>query len=418
MKIIRIIARLNVGGPAKHVTWLTDGLKDLGHQTMLVAGTVPPGEEDMTYFAKSYAINPLVIPEMSREISAKDIVTVWKLFKLFRTVKPDLVHTHTAKAGTVGRMAGLFYKFLSLGKSNCKFVHTYHGHIFHSYYGVLKTKIFLAIEKFLAWLATDQIIVLSKQQYREIHEEFGVGRKDQFAIMPLGLDLNIFNNWHKRRHILREELGFTDGNTLIGIVGRLTEVKNHNLFLQMAALYKKACGNDGVRFIIIGDGHLSNQLEKQVEDLGLKGLVHFVGMRDDPENFYPALDIVALTSFNEGTPLTLLEAMANERPIIATAVGGVVDLLGETVETSPGEGYNVNEHGVLVKPNDACAFSTGLIRLINNKELRIKMGSNGKRFVERFYSKQRLISDMAQLYDELLARSGKVKSNTLDVETV
>src|SRR6267142_245633 len=162
MKVLRIIARLNVGGPARHVIWLTEGLKPAGYETLLVAGVVPPGEDDMSYVAAAAGVRPFISPEMSREISLKDAVTTWKLFRLMRRERPDIVHTHTAKAGSVGRVAGLMYRYLTLaarlGKPRrCSFVHTYHGHVFHSYYGQLKTRLFLGVERFLARFATDRI---------------------------------------------------------------------------------------------------------------------------------------------------------------------------------------------------------------------------------------------------------------------
>src|SRR5678815_4718239 len=168
-KVIRIIARLNVGGPAKHVAWLTEGLREDGYNTLLVAGKVPEGEEDMGYFAADLGVFPLYIPQMSREISLNDAVTVWKLFRLFLRERPDVVHTHTAKAGTVGRTAGFLYRWLTpgtlIGKPRrCKFVHTYHGHVFHSYYGRRRTQLFLTIERLLAKLVTDRLIVISRQQ--------------------------------------------------------------------------------------------------------------------------------------------------------------------------------------------------------------------------------------------------------------
>src|SRR5256886_8978404 len=168
MKILRIIARLNVGGPAKHVVWLTAGLRSSECETLLVAGTVPPGEDDMGYFAEEMGVRPLFVTEMTREISLKDALTIWKLFRLFLRERPDIVHTHTAKAGTVGRLAGLLYRWLTPGTllgrpRTCKFVHTYHGHIFHSYYGPLKTRLFVIIERVLARLVTDRIVVISEQ---------------------------------------------------------------------------------------------------------------------------------------------------------------------------------------------------------------------------------------------------------------
>ena len=424
MKVVRIIARLNVGGPARHVAWLTAALGRAGVESLLVAGTVPAGEDDMTYFATAQGVVPFHLPEMSREISLQDAITVWKLFRLFLRERPDIVHTHTAKAGTVGRAAGWLYRWLVpsvlWGRPRpCRFVHTYHGHIFHSYYGGLKTKLFLAVEKVLARAATDRIIVISPQQYREIHEQFGVGSRAQFAIIPLGLDMKIFAQWEGRRAKARAAFGAGEGEVLVGIVGRLTEIKNHRLFLDAVARFKEdhgasaaTYGEDGawrqrVRFLIIGDGHLRAALEDRAHALGVEDVVVFTGLRDDPENFYAALDVVALTSLNEGTPLTLIEAMANARAVVATGVGGVVDLLGERAcgelsEEDEGEGYQICERGVLVRPADAKAFSEALAYIIRHADLRRAMGTRGRAFVEASYAKERLVEDVLKLYQELL----------------
>lgn len=410
MKILRIIARLNVGGPARHVIWLTEGLHSSGYETLLVAGVVPPGEDDMSYVATASGVKPFVIAEMSREISFKDALTTWKLFRLMVRERPDLVHTHTAKAGTVGRVAGLMYRWLTpatlIGKPrSCRFVHTYHGHVFHSYYGPLKTRLFLTIERTLARLGTDRIVVISGQQRREINEVFRVGRPHQFRVIPLGLDLKVYQSWRERRARVRAELRAAESDVLIGIVGRLTEIKNHQLFLQAAALLRKTAGSK-VRFVIVGDGNLRGELEAQAERLSLDPRVTFLGNRSDPEDFYPALDIVALTSLNEGTPLTLIEAMANARPVIATAVGGVIDLLGATISGNdePG-GYRICERGVLVQSGDAAGFAQGMKMLIENRELRDQLGRRGLEFVSQNYAKERLLRDMATLYDELGAET-------------
>jgi glycosyltransferase involved in cell wall biosynthesis len=397
--------------------WLTAGLKKAGYESVLVAGVVPPGEDDMGYFATENGVEPLIIPQMSREISPKDALTIWKLYRLFVRERPDIVHTHTAKAGTVGRLAGMLYRWLTLSTligrpRRCRFVHTYHGHVFHSYYGALKTRIFLMIEKVLARLASDRIIVISPQQFQEIHGKFGVGRAQEFTVIPLGLDMSVFAEWQQRRDLMRNEIGAGVEDVLVGIIGRLAEVKNNVLFLQAAARFKETFGTREdarrVRFIVIGDGHLRKKLEAQARELGLDDDVKFLGTRNDPENFYPALDIVALTSLNEGTPLTLIEAMANARPIIATAVGGVIDLLGEMIggEFSRGDEKDANdfqicEHGISVSPNDAEAFCEGLAYLVAAEDLRSAMGERGRRFVEQNYSKERLLADMINLYREL-----------------
>ncbi|HEX8131710.1 MAG TPA: glycosyltransferase [Pyrinomonadaceae bacterium] len=446
MKVVRIIARLNVGGPAKHVAWLTAATRRYGIESELVAGTVPPGEDDMSYFAAAQGVVPIMLPEMTREVSPKDAVAVWKLYRLFRRLRPDIVHTHTAKAGTVGRVAGLLYRWLTpaalAGRPRaCRFVHTYHGHIFHSYYGRRRTLFFLTIERLLARAATDRIVAISGQQFREIHEQFGVGRAEQFRVIPLGLDVEAFAGWRARRGAARAELGAGEDELLVGIVGRLTEIKNHSLFLEAAAMYLERHANSGgevseraaarrIRFVVIGDGHLRGELETQARALGIAERVTFTGTRSDPENFYPALDIVALTSLNEGTPLTLVEAMANARPVLATAVGGVVDLVGRPVEYEAARGldvergenragapaaaatiataatddaaYTVCERGVRVRTGDAEAFCAALQLLVADEELRRELGERGRAFVAEHYSKERLVRDVLNLYSELL----------------
>ncbi|MBA3513488.1 MAG: glycosyltransferase [Pyrinomonadaceae bacterium] len=426
MKIVRVIARLNVGGPARHVVWLTAGLQGVDCDSLLVAGTVPPGEEDMSYFAAAHQVEPLFISEMSREISFKDALTIWKIYRRFCRESPDVVHTHTAKAGTVGRVAGFLYRWLTpstlLGRPRqCLFVHTYHGHIFHSYYGPLKTRLFLTIEKVLARLITDRIVVVSEQQRREIQERFGVGRPDQFAVIPLGLDTQCFADWRNRRQIFRDELGVQSDEMLVGIVGRLTGIKNHELFLRAVAILKDRLANEkfrarpeypsgqpawggGVRFVVIGDGSLRDSLEALAQTLGLVADVIFAGSRRDPENFYPALDIVALTSLNEGTPLTLIEAMANARPVIATEVGGVVDLLGDAVSENQNESYSVRRRGVSVPSDDVEAFAAAVIRLVEDSELRRELGERGLAYVTCSHSQERLLNDVMALYNELLKR--------------
>jgi glycosyltransferase involved in cell wall biosynthesis len=404
VKIVRIIARLNMGGPARHVVWLTAGLPAPEFETVLVTGVVPPGEEDMSYFAAQHGVEPVVIQQMSRELSPMDAVTLLKVYQLLRRERPDIIHTHTAKAGTMGRVAAFAYRWLTwrtlIGRPRrVRVVHTYHGHVFHSYYGAAKTKLFLAIEKILARLS-DRIVVLSPQQRDEINRRFGVGRADQFAVIPLGLDLDHFADWPDRRQALRTELGANDDELLVGIVGRLTEVKNHELFLRAAALYLRQSDHPAVvRFVIVGDGGLRPGLEAEAARQGIAERVVFLGRRDDPEVFYPALDVVALTSRNEGTPLTLIEGMANARPVIATTVGGVVDLIGAPTEEH--DGFAVCLRGIAVDPGNAEAFCRGLAFLLNDAQLRERLGQAGTEFVQTNFHLGRLRSDIANLYRTL-----------------
>ena len=403
MKIVRIIARLNVGGPARHVVWLTQELQSDEFESVLLTGTVPEGEEDMSYFAGQHGVAPVFIPEMSRELSPKDVVSLWKVFHLIRREKPDIIHTHTAKAGTIGRAAGLLYRIFS--RRDVKLVHTYHGHVFHSYYGNLKTKVFLAIERTLARVATDRIIAISEQQRSEINGQFRVGRASQFNVIPLGIDLSGFTAEPAKREAFRKKIGAADDEILVGFVGRLTEIKNIPLLLRVARLYRSRRG-DGLpklRFVIIGDGHLRESLAAEAANLGIEDVLTFAGNRNDPDVFYSGLDIVALTSLNEGTPLSLIEAMASAKPVISTAVGGVVDLVGAGQRS--GDGFMLNERGITVVSNDAEGFFNGLIELARNADLQRELGEVGRRYVHDNYSKERLIADIAGLYRGLLGSS-------------
>ena len=410
MKIVRIIARLNVGGPARHVVWLNQALQDDEFESVLLTGTVPEGEENMEYFAEANGVKPIFIKEMSRELSLQDAKSLWKIYREIVREKPDVIHTHTAKAGTVGRVAGFLYRWLTFGTligkpRKVKIIHTFHGHIFHGYYGDLKTKIFLFIEKNLARFASDKIIVISDQQRKEISGDFRVGKAKQFEVIRLGLDLEAFADWREKREILRREINAEDDEILVGLVGRLTEIKNHEMFLRVIKLFEDARSNaeteilSKVRFVIIGDGHRREPLEDMARELGIEHAVEFLGNRNDAEIFYAGLDVIALTSRNEGTPLSLIEAMANEKPIISTSVGGVVDLLGDVRDKK--DGFTICERGIRTDSEDAEGFCKGLIHLIENPDLQKEFTRNGKDFVIRNYDKKRLISDIKKLYEGL-----------------
>ncbi len=406
MKIIRIIARLNVGGPARHVIWLTKNLQTEEFESLLVTGTVPKGEENMSWFAAKNDVEPVIIPEMSRELSIRDVTSLWKVYRFILKEKPDIIHTHTAKAGTIGRVAGFAYRWLTfktlIGKPRrVKIVHTYHGHVFHNYYGKTKTRVFLMIERLLARFATHKIVVLTKQQYTEIHKKYNVGQADQFRIVPLGIDLETFETAAQKQNILRREIGVDDAEILIGFVGRLTEIKNIPLLLKVAKLYldAKTAELPNLTFLIIGDGHLRRSLEEQAQDLGLGKTLRFLGNRRDTDVFYAGLDIVALASLNEGTPLSLIEAMANGKAVISSVVGGVTDLLGR-VELEK-EHFNVCERGIGVEPNTSEGFYEGLIYLAKDAQLRAEKGIAGCRFINEHYSKDYLIWNIKKLYHDL-----------------
>jgi glycosyltransferase involved in cell wall biosynthesis len=253
----------------------------------------------------------------------------------------------------------------------------------------------------LARLVTDRLVVITEQQRREINERFKVGRPEQFAVIPLGIDLDLYGEWQRRREQFREQLRAGADTILVGIVGRLTEIKNHELFFQAAAQFRKG-SQSKVQFLVIGDGHLRSQLERLVAEYGLRDQVLFLGSRNDPENFYPALDVLALTSRNEGTPLSVIEGLANARPVVATMVGGVSDLLGDRVSDDNEHSFVVHERGIGVANGDSQSFAQALDYLIENEALRHDLGRRGQAFVLKNYAKARLLADISALYAELL----------------
>jgi glycosyltransferase involved in cell wall biosynthesis len=399
VRVVRILARLNVGGPTRHVVWLTAAMEGPQFQTTLVTGVVPPGEDDMSDFAARHGVVPVVIPEMSRELSPRDAITIWKLVRLFRRLRPDVVHTHTAKAGAVGRIAGAIYRWVTPGTligrpRRVRLIHTFHGHVFHSYYGALKTRVFVAIEKLLARF-TDDIVTITEQQRHEIHEDFGVGRADQFRVIRLGLDLADCGAATDRR-AARDAAAIPHDAVVVALVGRVTAIKNHPMFLRVATTNE---WSPNVRFVVYGDGNERAALEESVRAGNASDQILFAGTRSAPE-IYAAIDIAALTSLNEGTPLTLIEAMANGIPCISTAVGGVVDVLGsvqETVKDAKGT-FEIRERGITAASNDAPGFATGLERLLADHELRAQFAERGRSFVQSVYAKERLVADIIALY--------------------
>jgi len=398
IRVVRIIDRLNVGGPAKHVTWLTAGLDPERFETTLITGVVPESEGDMGYFARAAGVEPVVIEEMSRELSVGDVVVLFKILRALFRLKPQIVHTHKAKAGAVGRVAATIYKWLTpsalrLRPRELGLIHTYHGHIFHSYYGAAKTRLFIAIERALARFCADRIVTISERQRDEICRAYKVGRPEQFTVIPLGVG---FDDIDSRKGRLRKEIGIGSGDVLVGVVGRLCEVKNHAMLIESAAKMKIG----GVVFVIVGDGHLRAELEGQARAAGLDGRVTFIGFRVDAASLYADFDIMALTSLNEGTPLTLIEAMGCGCAVASTEVGGVADLMGRRRETL--DRFTVWDHGVTAPSRNVEAFTSGLRYLIERPRLRREMGKRGRAFVLSRLSKERLIKDIENLYCGLL----------------
>lgn len=386
IKIMRIIARLNVGGPAVHVALLTDKLSPPDFETQLVCGQIAPTEGDMSYLTTEKGIQPLIIPELGRNISPlRDIKTIFKLYRLMRQFRPDVVHTHTAKAGFVGRIAAW------LARVPVR-VHTFHGHVFHGYFNPLKTKVFLWLERFTARLST-RIITISPTLKDELVNTYHIGPAQKFIIVPLGLDLHPLATKPSVATLsqIRQERGIPASKKLIGIVGRLTAIKNHELFLE--AVQKIAAQRDDLHFVIIGDGEERPNLEQSVKNRGLSEQVTFVGWFQDIGLILYQLDVLVNTSDNEGTPVSVIEAMVAKIPIVATAVGGTPDMLKD------------GEFGRLVPPRDSDQLVQAILETLENVDSEIL--SKAQTYALNRYDISRLVNDLAALYHDLLVEKGK-----------
>jgi len=386
-KVVRIIARLNIGGPAINTVLLSAGLDKFGFKTCLVAGTVGVNEGDMEYFAREHCVKPVIVNDLTREINVlKDLKALWKVYRIIRREKPDIVHTHTAKAGTLGRLAAI------LAGVPVK-VHTFHGHIFDGYFSGLATKVFIAIERFLGRF-TDKVVVVSNSVENDVSVRYNIISKGKVAVIKLGFELEKFFEADKNEGRLRQELGIGSDVLLIGIVGRLVPIKNHKMFFDTIKLLYAKRYTLNAKFIIVGDGELRHELENYAGGLGIKDKVVFLGWRRDLENIYADLDIVCLTSLNEGTPVSLIEAMASGKSVVATDVGGVRDIVKN------------NENGLLVQSNDVDGFNKALLNMLEDREKRLEMGRYGRKFVNENFRKERLIKDTENLYNSLLKEKG------------
>ncbi|MFA5410281.1 MAG: glycosyltransferase [Candidatus Omnitrophota bacterium] len=393
IKVLRIIARLNIGGPAIHTILLTEGLDGRRFESLLVYGRLSQGEGDISYYAREKNIATHFVPELKRELNFfSDIIAFYKIYKIIITEQPDIVHTHTAKAGGVGRTAAILYNFIHRNKK-IKLVHTFHGHIFDGYFSKIKSRFFIFIERFLA-LFTCQIITVSESIKNELIS-LGISKERKIKVIPLGLELDKFLSLPERRDI--------DLN--IGIIGRLVPVKNHRLFLEAAAMVISDNQAIRIKFKVIGDGELRGMLEEYSRKLKINNYLDFLGWQKDLVKAYSGLDIVALTSINEGTPVSLIEAMASGKAVVATDVGGIKDLLGDETNTKikPNGSFKILERGIMVMPGDSLGFAQALNLTIQDGNLRREMGLRARNFAKTEFTKDRLIKDVESLYLAILS---------------
>ena len=382
VKVTRIVARLNVGGPAVHIINLAAGLDPDRFESQLIAGRPGPHEGDMGYLATQKGIEPLIVPELGRELSPLgDLRTTLKLAPILRRDKPHIVETHTAKAGAVGRLAARLANVPVI-------IHVFHGHVFHSYFGPLQSEMFVNVERALAGI-TDRIITVSPAQRRDIADVYRIAPPERVLMVPLGLDLEPFRRAKQTCHgQFRASLGVPAEALLVGFVGRLTAVKNPSLFVEAAGHVVQQFPQ--ARFVFVGDGELRAALEEQIDALGLAGHVIFAGWQVDMPAVYADLDLLVLTSLNEGTPVTVIEALATGIPVVATAVGGVPDVLKD------------QETGMLTPSGDAEGLAQAIVELLHAPERAEALARAGQGDVLDRFDLVRLVDDMESLYLALL----------------
>ncbi len=384
---MRVIARLNVGGPAIHTILLSRYLRP-EYDTTLVSGVEDEHEGNMLPLAERLDVPVLRIPELGREINLLgDAVSVWKLIRLIRREKPQIVHTHTAKAGLAGRLAAWACHVPVV-------VHTFHGHVFRGYFGRLKTYAFLTIERLLARIS-DRILTVNEEQRRELIA-FRVAPPAKIGVMLLGLQLNELTASSADPGAMKAKWHIPASSPVVGIVARLVPIKGHELFLDAAAMLHKRLPE--VAFVVIGDGARRAELEHYAKEVG--GPATFTGWETDLASVYAALDVICLTSFNEGSPVALIEAMAAGKPVVSTAAGGVTDLIDNGI------------NGMLVESRDVAAFSEAIENLLLDHQLASQIGARGRASVYPRYDITRLANDMRRCYRDLLAEKGLAGADT------
>ncbi len=385
IKVVRVIARLNVGGPAIHVVLLNERLSPGRFESLLVSGVENPGEGSLIGFAQSRGVHPIVIPEIIGEASLRprDLKALAALYRLMRLERPHIVHTHTAKAGFLGRLAARLAGVPVV-------VHTYHGHVLHGYYGPVTEWCLRLMERALA-RATDCIIAVSDRVKHDL-VAYRIAPAEKIAIMHLGFDLQPFLDCAVRRGVFRRELGLKNGARLVGMVGRIFPIKNHRLFVDAAA--RVAAREPAAHFVIVGDGIQRSATEERVRELGLANRVIFTGWRHDLPSIYADLDALVVSSDNEGTPVSVIEAMASGRPVVGTSVGGLPDLITE------------GKNGYLVAPRDADGLATAILRLLQDGDAAARMGQAARESVRERFTVDRLTADIENLYTRLLAQKG------------
>lgn len=389
LRVVRIIARLNIGGPARHVAILDAGLRDRGYSTLLLHGQEDRHEGSLVHLLHERALPAILVATLGRRIHPwRDLSAFCTIARLVFAARPDVVHTHTTKAGVIGRLVALLYNATRPRSRRCFVVHTYHGTVFRGYFGPIGSPVIRVLERLIG-MGTDRIAVLSEQQRREIVEDERVAPADKVSIVPLGLDLEPLLRIDPTTPTLRVALGLADDAVVLGFVGRLVDIKDPATLLQAFERVRATVPNTVL--LLAGDGPLRPALEALAASLKIAHAVKFLGWRHDLPALYATLDLLVLSSRNEGTPVAVIEAMAAGRAVVATDVGGVGDLLDDQTT------------GVLVPAGRPDALAAAVERIAIDAPARRRMGSAARRAVAVRFSASRLVEDVDRCYRAGLA---------------
>jgi glycosyltransferase involved in cell wall biosynthesis len=397
LRIVRVVTRLNVGGPARHVALLEAHLPALGYTSWLVHGALHAGEQELPVLSGS-GHDVVRLESLGRRVQLlSDVSAFLALVRLLFRLRPDIVHTHTAKAGTLGRLAAVVYNGTRSRARRAVVLHTFHGHVFEGYFSPRVSRVVERTERLLA-RCTDRIVAISPLQRRDLVERFRIAPADRVAVVPLGLDLSAVAVGAAARDSARAAMGFPPDAVVCAYVGRLVPIKHVDLLVRACA--RAFAASPLGQLLVVGDGECRSVLERLASESGLDGRVIFTGWRTDLGAVYAAADLVALTSRNEGTPVALIEALAAGRPVVATDVGGVRDVVSD------------GRTGRLVPDDDEDALVRVLADLIGNAAERDRLGAAGPASVLERFGYPRLVTDLDRIYREAIAagRSGRRSS--------
>jgi glycosyltransferase involved in cell wall biosynthesis len=382
VRVVRVIARMNVGGPAYHVSLLSGRLDPDAYDTLLVAGSVGPGEASFAGLAERYGARLELLASLGPTLHpVRDARAFFALRRIIRRHRPDIVHTHTAKAGFLGRLAAL-----SAFRDRPVIVHTFHGHVLEGYFGRLTSSLYRLLERWLARFS-DRLVAVSRATVADL-VRLRVAGEQKFEVIPVGLALDSFLALSGEGEAFRKEVGAAPDDVLLVYAGRLVPIKRVDRAIRAVAQARE--NGVPVRLVIVGDGPVRKELTMLREKLGLGDSVHFLGYRERLEDVIAAADVAVLTSDNEGTPVFLIEAAAGATPAVATAVGGVPDVVNA-------------ETGRLVPPEDHDALVRAIQSLACDPRLRVRLGTRARAHVRERFSHERLLRDVDALYRRLLA---------------